>query len=94
MAAEENSRRQHIREWVSAGHAIVVVDSVVVGYAALEYTFFGCGFIAMLMVNKASRLKGAATDLISELEISQFRKLELLSLREIEQNHKIRKDLS
>jgi ribosomal protein S18 acetylase RimI-like enzyme len=69
MAADEGSRRQHIREWVSAGHAIVVVvDSVVVGYAALEYTFFGCGFIAMLMVDKASRRKGAATALISELE--------------------------
>ena len=68
-AEEEGSRRQHIREWVSAGHAIVaVIDNVVVGYAVLEYTFFSYGFIAMLMIEKASRRKGAATALISELE--------------------------
>jgi ribosomal protein S18 acetylase RimI-like enzyme len=69
MAAEEGNRRQHIREWVSQGCALVaVVDDVVVGYAVLEYTFFDCGFIAMLMVEKASRRKGVATALISELE--------------------------
>ena len=69
MAAEEGSRRQHIREWVSSGQAIVaVVDDVVAGYAALDYTFFGCGFIAMLMVKKESRCKGVATALIARLE--------------------------
>ncbi len=69
MAAEEVSRRQHIREWVSAGQAIVaVVDDVVAGYAALDYTFFGCGFIAMLMVKKESRRRGVATALIARLE--------------------------
>lgn len=69
MAAEECSRRQHIHEWVSSGQAIVaVVDDVVAGYAALDYTFFGCGFIAMLMVKKESRRKGVATVLIACLE--------------------------
>jgi ribosomal protein S18 acetylase RimI-like enzyme len=69
MAAEEASRRQHIREWVSAGHAIVaVIDNVVAGYSVLDYTFFGYGFIAMLMVRKDSRRKGVATALITCLE--------------------------
>jgi GNAT superfamily N-acetyltransferase len=69
MAAEEGSRRQHIREWVAAGQAIVaVVDDVVAGYAVLDYTFFGCGFIAMLMVKKESRRKGVATALVAQLE--------------------------
>ena len=69
MAAEEGRRRQHIREWVSAGHAIVaVIDNVVVGYSVLDYTFFGYGFIAMLMVRKESRHKGVATALITCLE--------------------------
>jgi ribosomal protein S18 acetylase RimI-like enzyme len=69
MAAEEGSRRQHIREWVSAGHAIVaIIDNIVVGYSVLNYTFFGYGFIAMLMVRKESRHKGVATALITYLE--------------------------
>lgn len=69
MAAEEGSRRQHLREWVAAGQAIVaVVDDVVAGYAALDYTFFGCGFIAVLMVKPESRRKGVATALVAQLE--------------------------
>ena len=41
---------------------------MVAGYAALDYTFFGCGFIAMLMVKKESRRNGVATALITRLE--------------------------
>lgn len=69
MANQEGSRRKHIREWVETEQAIVaVIDDVVVGYAALEYTFFSQGFIAMLMVYKGSRRKGVATALITRLE--------------------------
>ena len=68
MATEEGSRRQHIRDWVASGQAIVaVVDGEICGYAALEYTFFGCGFITMLMVRKESRRKGVATALVTQL---------------------------
>ena len=69
MAAEEGSRRQHIRNWVSARCAIVSeIEGVVVGYAALEYTFFSQGFISMLMVEKDNRRRGVATALIARLE--------------------------
>ena len=69
MAVQEGSRRQHIREWVGAGRAIVAfIDNAVVGYAALEYTFFSNGFIAMLMVDAASRRQGVATALVKRLE--------------------------
>lgn len=68
-AIEERSRRQHIREWVKARQAIVaLIDEVVVGYAALEYTFFSNGFISMLMVDGASRRQGVATALVKHLE--------------------------
>ena len=68
-AAEEGIRRQHIREWIDAGRAIVaLIDGVVVGYAALEYTFFSNGFISMLMVDGASRRQGGATALVKYLE--------------------------
>jgi ribosomal protein S18 acetylase RimI-like enzyme len=69
MATKERNRQQHIREWVSKGKAIVaVIDNVVVGYAVLEYTFFGQGFISMLMVEKKNKRKGVATTLVTHLE--------------------------
>lgn len=69
MATEEGNCRQHIHERVSEGNAVVaVIDDVVVGYAVLEYTFFGQGFISMLMVEKESRRKGVATTLVTRLE--------------------------
>lgn len=68
-AAEERSRGQHIREWVGAGRAVVaVIDERVVGYAVLEYTFFGNGFLSMLMVERASRRQGVAAALVRHLE--------------------------
>ena len=69
IAAIEETRRQHIREWVRRGCAIIaLIDERVVGYAVLEYTFFSCGFISMLIVQKAYRRKGIATALVKRLE--------------------------
>lgn len=69
MAVEEGSRRQQIRAWVDAGRAIVaLIDEVVVGYVAFEYTFFSNGFISTLIVDSASRRKGVATALIKHFE--------------------------
>ena len=69
VAAHDENRRRHIRDWVSGDSTIVaVVDDAVVGYAILEYTFFSQGFISMLIVAEASRRKGVGTALVSHLE--------------------------
>ena len=69
IAATEETRRLHIREWVRRGCAIIVLDDKrVVGYAVLEYTFFSYGFISMLIVQEAYRRKGIATALVKRLE--------------------------
>ena len=69
IAATEETRRQHIREWVRSGCAIIVlIDERVVGYAVLEYTFFSYGFISMLIVQEAYRRRGIASALVKRLE--------------------------
>lgn len=69
IAAAEETRRRHIREWIRRGCAIIaLIDERVVGYAVLEYTFFSCGFISMLIVQEAYRRQGIATALVKRLE--------------------------
>jgi len=69
MATEEEIFRQNIRRWMTEGNAVVAtIDDVIVGYSVLEYTFFGQGFISMLMVERGSRRRGVATTLVSHLE--------------------------
>ena len=69
IAATEETRRQHIRDWIERGCVIIaLIDERVVGYAVLEYTFFFCGFISMLIVQEAYRRKGIATALVKRLE--------------------------
>ncbi len=69
VAVTDETRRQHIREWVRSGCAIIaLIDERIVGYAVLEYTFFSCGFISMLIVKEACRRKGIATALVKRLE--------------------------
>ncbi|MEM9245449.1 MAG: GNAT family N-acetyltransferase [Cyanobacteria bacterium P01_F01_bin.153] len=69
IAATKETRQQDVREWVRKGCAIVaLVDERVVGYAVLEYSFFSCGFISMLIVQEAYRRRGIATALVKRLE--------------------------
>ncbi len=69
IAATEETRRQHIREWVRRSCVIIVlIDERVVGYAVLEYSFFSYGFISMLIVQEAYRRRGIASALVKRLE--------------------------
>ncbi|MEM9693145.1 MAG: GNAT family N-acetyltransferase [Myxococcota bacterium] len=65
----EERRHAKIERWVAAGEAVAADDgSCLVGYAALEYTFFDQGFIAMLQVAPSYRRNGVATSLLRYLE--------------------------
>jgi N-acetylglutamate synthase-like GNAT family acetyltransferase len=69
IAVEENDRKQHIKKWTLEGNTVIALDDAdLIGYAALEYTFFSQGFIAMLIVKPSNRRKGVGTSLISHLE--------------------------
>jgi N-acetylglutamate synthase-like GNAT family acetyltransferase len=69
VAATQEHRRSEIQSWVTAGSAVIADDgSCVVGYAVLEYSFFGQGFIAMLCIAPSRRRQGVATSLLRHLE--------------------------
>ena len=69
IGAEDEGRQVHIQSWVAAESAVVAeIDGDVVGYAVLEYTFFGKGFITMLQVGEAHRRTGVARQLLAHLE--------------------------
>lgn len=69
IAATQEQRRSEIQSWVAASNAVIADDSsCVVGYAVLEYSFFGQGFIAMLQVAPSHRRQGIATSLLCHLE--------------------------
>lgn len=69
IGPNDGERQEHIRSWVAAGNAVVAeVNGAVVGYAVIEYTFFGQGFITMLQVAEAHRRQGVARHLLTYLE--------------------------
>ena len=77
IAATDPARRQFIREAVETGSAWVAERSgLTMGYATLDYDFFGQGFISLVMIHPAHRRQGAAAALIRHLEsICQKKKL-------------------
>lgn len=58
-----------IENWIGQRQAFVVeYEKKVVGYAALEYTFFSCGFLAMLYFDAAYRRRGLGGLLMQYVE--------------------------
>ncbi|MEU1124874.1 GNAT family N-acetyltransferase [Streptomyces sp. NPDC005899] len=52
-------RRASIRSWCENGATSVAEDECgTVGYCVVEYTFFGHGFVVMLMVDSSARRRG------------------------------------
>ncbi|MCK4414210.1 MAG: GNAT family N-acetyltransferase [Candidatus Eisenbacteria sp.] len=67
--AGEPARRRFIRDAVASGTADVAErEARVIGYAVLDYSFYGHGFIAMLYVHPAHRRAGVGAGLIRHVE--------------------------
>ncbi|MCS4293211.1 ribosomal protein S18 acetylase RimI-like enzyme [Comamonas sp. BIGb0152] len=62
------SRRLELRHMVQQGACILAfVDGQALGFAVLEYSFFGHGFISLVCVAVEHRGKGVALSLLMEL---------------------------
>ena len=69
LAEGDENRRTFIENSVRSGVAYVaILDSGIVGYVVLEYTFYAQGFIAMLYVHSDHRRKGIASALVRHVE--------------------------
>jgi ribosomal protein S18 acetylase RimI-like enzyme len=68
-AAGDEERRRFIRHAVAEGSAFVAErGGGVVGYAVLEHTFFGHGFVSMLVVHPDHRRAGVGSALMRQAE--------------------------
>jgi ribosomal protein S18 acetylase RimI-like enzyme len=69
MTLGSNRRRDFLTEAVKAGRCLVAdVGGKVAGFGILEQTFYGQGFISLLIVHPDNRRKGVATALIRRME--------------------------
>jgi len=77
LAREREDRRAFIARSVEAGACSLIFDSErLIGYAVLDYTFFGQGFISILFVSPTNRRQGAGSTLLRHLEaLCRTRKL-------------------
>jgi ribosomal protein S18 acetylase RimI-like enzyme len=69
VAGVEDERRESIRRSVREGTVFVaVVDGEIVGYCVLEHSFFGRGFLSMLMVHPDYRRRSVGSALVRYAE--------------------------
>ncbi|HEX8181545.1 MAG TPA: GNAT family N-acetyltransferase [Pyrinomonadaceae bacterium] len=66
---DDGARREFITQSVAAGHChVLVADGQIVAYGVLEYSFYTCGFIALLYVAAHARRRAYATMLLRHME--------------------------
>lgn len=69
FALHEPKRAAQIHSWCAQSACYIAEEqSVAMGYGVLNYHFFGCGFIEMLMVGEHYRRRGIGLALIAALK--------------------------
>lgn len=69
LVPADPSRRPFIQRSVSAGQAFLALkEGQVIGYGVLDYHFFDCGFVSMLMVAPEFRRQGIGSALMACME--------------------------
>jgi GNAT superfamily N-acetyltransferase len=58
-------RNEYIHKTVNLGEChVAVLNNIIIGFAMLNYTFFGCGFIELLNIDPEYRRRGVGGALI------------------------------
>ena len=52
-----NGRREFVTRTVADSGCYIAIDEHILGYAVLEYSFYGFGFIPMLYIHPATRTR-------------------------------------
>ena len=68
IARQSAERWEFIRHAVETGECYIAIADGVAGYAVLEYSFFGQGFAALLVVKEDRRRQGVGAALMRHLE--------------------------
>ena len=69
MMLGNNSREDFLANAVSAGQCLVArIEDIVVGFGIIDHSFYGQGFISLLMVHPEHRRRGVAATLIHHIE--------------------------
>jgi len=65
IAQSSAKRRAQLEQALASGQCFVVLEhDEVIGFITLSYTFFGCGFIPLLVVAASHRRRGTALRLL------------------------------
>jgi ribosomal protein S18 acetylase RimI-like enzyme len=68
-ASGDSQRRAAIERWAADGSMrVAVVADEIVGYSVIERTFFGQGFVVMLMVAEGARGQGIGAELLLDAQ--------------------------
>lgn len=71
VANSDPYRSAYLRESIGANQCLVAcANSEIVGYGVLNYHFFGCGFVSLVVTHPKFRRQGIATRLLVAMENS------------------------
>ena len=68
LAESSRDRRESIQSAVTAGFCHIAEKDNILGFTVLDYSFFGNGFISLLVVRLDCRRKGVASALLRHME--------------------------
>jgi ribosomal protein S18 acetylase RimI-like enzyme len=68
LAESSRKRRESIQSAVTAGFCHIAEKDKILGFTVLDYSFFGNGFVALLVVRPDFRRQGVASALLRHME--------------------------
>jgi ribosomal protein S18 acetylase RimI-like enzyme len=68
LAESSRDRRESIQSAVTAGFCHIAEKDTIQGFTVLDYSFYGNGFISLLVVRPDCRRQGVASELVKYLE--------------------------